>query len=98
MDKRIRKRTIEKVKEIVTRMYHGSEDDVKETIKVSDKLSLEVNCIRGDEDSDYPGEALAFEVYAVKNGVDEDCASFDFLEVKNDAYVDDIEYLLNCWG
>lgn len=96
MDKRTIKRTIEKVKEIVKRMYHGSEDDVKETIKVSDKLSLEVNCIRGDEDSDYLGEA--FEVYAVKNGVDEDCASFDFLDVKNDAYVSDIEYLLNCWG
>jgi hypothetical protein len=70
-------------------------DDILRVVKVSDKLRIEINCVRVDFDDaiDYGAPAF-FEVYALANdGVALDCMTINVYR----CFASDVFYLLNCY-
>ena len=66
---------------------------VKDRVKISDKLTLKIECCRNETDvyKDSIGSPYGFQVYAVVNGDEVDCTS-------DHGYIErDIKYLLNCY-
>lgn len=93
------KRGYKKTIKVINRMI-GNRDinDIKETVKISKDLSLEVNAIRNDIRSplyDGYGEILSFEIYAIKKNKSADCVTIDIFTSEN--FENDIMYLLNCY-
>lgn len=84
-----------KAKKVINRMIESRDlEDIKETVKITDALSLEINCIRADVGMpDYIGMAIAFEIYAMKNNKAVDCVTVDV----DDSMNEDICYLLKCY-
>lgn len=95
----VNKRGCKKTLKIMTGMMQNRNiNDIKETVKITKNLSLEVNAIRNDIRSplyDGYGEVLSFEVYAIKNNISVDCVTIDAFTSEN--FENDIMYLLNCY-
>lgn len=93
--KEIIQKGFEKTKKVCDRMT-GNRDlsDMKETVKITEKLSLEVNCYRGESIGiQDDGQPLSLEIYAIVNGEDTDvCTIDDFRTI--DKY---LMYLLTCY-
>lgn len=66
-------------------------DYTQEKVKITKRLSLEINCIRNDVGE--IGLPLEFEIYAVKNSDWVDCCTVYTVEQADL----DIMYLLNCY-
>ena len=67
---------------------------IKDTAKITKRLSLQFECIRADVGTeDYIGTPVSFEIYAVKDGKEIDCCT---LYVTADVNAE-IMYLLNCY-
>ena len=82
-----------KAKKVIDRMLASkSLEDVKELVKINDKLALEINCERAEYGGDRGG-VYGLEVYAIKNGQAVDVAT---MTINNDIE-QDIKYLLNCY-
>ena len=68
-----------KVKKAIQKMKEShSPDYTSELVKITNKLTMEVKCERNEfavREEDI-GEACCFEVYAIKDGEDVDCASY----------------------
>lgn len=83
-----------KVKKAIQKMKESrSPNYTSELVKITDKLTLEVKCERVEfaaREEDI-GTAYGFEVYAIKDGKDIDCAS------DHGNLDEDIKYLLNCY-
>lgn len=93
------KRGCKKTLKVIFRMMQNRDiNDVKETVKITKDLSLEVNAIRNDIRSplyDGYGEVVCFEVYAIKNDSSVDCVTIDIFTSEN--FENDVMYLLNCY-
>lgn len=82
-----------KAKKVIDRMLSTKNiEDVKELVKITDKLTLEINCERAEHGDDR-GAVYGLEVYAIKDGQAVDVAT---MTVNNDIE-QDIKYLLNCY-
>lgn len=69
-------------------------DDVTRRVRVTKKLSLEINCIREDEDEESLGDPIFFEVYAILKGEDHDCVT---ITPGYENIEEEVMYLLNCY-
>lgn len=85
--------SLQKVMKIINDMKcSNSFDDVVREIKITNKLSLKVECERSDV-VEVMGTALFFEIYAVKNNKEVDCASVEtYGDIEGE-----VKYLLNCY-
>ena len=82
-----------KAKKVIDRMLGTKKiNDVKELVKITDKLTLEILCERAEYGDDR-GAAYGVEVYAIKNGQAVDVATMTI----NNNLEQDIKYLLNCY-
>lgn len=96
MREEIIKRGLENVLKAYRKLNESRDlEYTKEIIKITKRLSLELECIRTipDMDEDFNGTPISYEVYAVKDGTEIDCVTID-------AWADakpEIEYLLNCY-
>lgn len=74
--------------------------DTKKRVKISNKLTLEFNCIRelGKNEDDEPlyrsRSVVSVEIYAIVNGKDVDGITVDLITGSIDA---DLMYLLKCY-
>ena len=83
-----------KVKKVIQKMKEShSLDYTSERVKITNKLTMEVKCVRSEFEvrKEDIGTAYGFEVYAIKDGKDIDCAS------DHGNFDEDIRYLLNCY-
>jgi hypothetical protein len=86
---------IKKVLKTIERMENTrSIDDILENVKITNKLILEINCFREEnEKSEYYGEPHMYEIYAIKEDNPVDCATIsDVRKVESE-----VMYLLNCY-
>ena len=89
------KKGLKKTMKVMTAMKESrSPNNTKCLVKITRKLSLEINCQRVDwkDDPNY-GMPLGFEIYAIKDSRAVDCATID----TNGNFEEDILYLLNCY-
>lgn len=89
-------KAVEKALEVIKKMQESDDIEyVLEKVAVSKNMTLEINCIRLDqEDSSAFGEALYFEVYALdKNERAIDCMTLTMYR----NFEEDITYLINCY-
>ena len=99
MRKEIIDKGLKKTLDVIDRMMgHRDIDDVKELVKITDELYLEVNCFRVDTHDpffDFYGEAISFEIYAIKNNESVDCVTINTFTTES--FKNDVGYLLNCY-
>lgn len=103
----IMKEAIRKAIKVISRMKsHNDILDVTRIVRVTDRIKLEVNCIRNDYDpsdcdipEDYPlmehGKPMWFEIYLLKNGIAEECETIHSLFT--DDFVEPIRYMLGMY-
>lgn len=64
---------------------------ISETVKISKNLSIQLECMRADDDSAHP--VLIFEIMAINNGNLVDCC----IENQFQRIPESVEYLINCY-
>lgn len=84
-----------KARKVFDRMI-GSRDMeyTADTAQITKSLSIKFECQRNDtEHPDYRGDAICFEIYAVKDGKEVDCCTLHYAPGVNA----ELLYLLNCY-
>ena len=95
----MREKTIQKgfkkICNIINRMENNTSlDDIREDVKITRKLLIEVHCFRHEDDDLFYGEPYMYEIYAIKENEPVDCVTF----IARDKRIEsDVMYLLNCY-
>lgn len=75
----------EKAKKVIDRIIDIHGDNMRENVRITRSLVLEINIVGGCD----------VQIYAIRDGVDMDGCTSGIWDV--DGIYKDIKYLLNCW-